>query len=118
MSSVKIKTSCEDVGAWESFEGELCSVCTSSDGDYGAMTAGLSYGLLGDVDDVGFVLELFEHIVVGVVELDCGGGGAVFVVDSFAEVEDDVFAHLERLSVVVAYDVGEGGIFHPSLYII
>ena len=118
MSAVEVEASGEDVGAWESLEGELGSVGASSYGDYGAVSAGLGDGSLGDVDDVGLVLQLFEHVVVGVAELDGGGGGAVLLVDALAEVEYDVFAHLEHLAVVVAYDVGEGGLFDASSYVV
>ena len=84
MSAVEVEASGKDVGAWESLEGELGSVGASSYGDYGAVSAGLGDGSLGDVDDVGLVLQLFEHVVVGVAELDGDGGGAVLLVDALA----------------------------------
>lgn len=115
VASMEVESAGKDVGAGQSFEGELCSVCAAAYGYYFGRDAAVAHGLFGCVDDVHQRFDFFAHVVVLVFDFD-GAAVGKFVVDFACEVFHLFFASFEAVAVVVSYDVCEHCFFDGSFH--
>lgn len=105
VTSVEVQTTCEDVGAGESFEAELSAICAASDGHNVAETTSLLDSLLGNFRHLRFVLQLAQHIIILVLHFGLNCPFSVLGVQLLCKVENNLLAALEDVAVVVANDV-------------
>ena len=116
MTTVEVETSGKDVGAGETLEAELGTVCATSNGHYVAEATSLFDGAFGDVCNLGLVLQLAQHIIILVLHF-CGHCVlSVFGVQLLGYLGHHLLALLELAAVVVANDVTEPSLFHTATH--
>lgn len=105
--AVEVEASCEKIRARKTFERELRSVRTASDGFYGWFAAGFFYGFLCNIYYVHHRLNLFAHVVVLILDVGFGYFFTVLLIYLIYDFCNSAFAFFKQFSAVVAYDVGE-----------
>src|SRR5574344_1099621 len=104
--TVEVETACKDIGAGKTHEGELCSVCSSSNGSHLWCHACFGYGFFGNVYNVHHRLNLLSHVVVLVIHVE-RDDVAILLVEFLHHLKHLVLSTLEVFAVVVAYDERE-----------
>ena len=112
MRTVEVESAGEDVGAGQSHERQLGTVCAAADGADLRLYAGLHHSLLDDVDDVHHGLYLLAHVVVLVFEVQNERALSILAVHALHEAFHHLLACFEPLPVVVADNVADSGLLH------
>ena len=104
---MEVDATSKDVWTWETFEGELCSVSSSTDGTNLGFHSCFLDGLFGNVDDIHHWFYLLTHVVVLVLQFELCHV-AIFLIDFGYGFLHALLALLKNLAVVVTDDVGNG----------
>ena len=105
--AVEVDATSKDVWTWETFEGELCSVSSSTDGTNLGFHSCFLDGLFCNVDDIHHWFYLLTHVVVLVLQFELCHV-AIFLIDFGYGFLHALLAPLKNLAVVVSDDVGDG----------
>ena len=114
-SSVEILTAGKDIGAGETLERKLCTVCAAADGLHFRFYAGVAHGFFSDLDYMHHGFDFLAHVVILILDLNSAASG-IFHICFAHKVLDFAFAAFEAGAVMVADNVGEGCFLNAAFY--
>ena len=114
MRSVEVQATSKDVGAGESHERKLSSVCATANGfDFGSHLRHF-HGFFRNVDDVHHGFHLLTHIIISIAEGELKSIVAIFGIHALHQSAEHRLAGFKTLAVVVANDEAQLRALHRS----